>query len=121
MVHDVELGAEQIGDLIVALSLDRLLQRYEIWPKLAKAIDENRPAVVPGSAQSPEVERRYAQAIRVRRASRYAGNGRAAILAQRGRATPTACHDHPKPPLDALELFELGPELLFIFEELGEA
>jgi hypothetical protein len=47
LVGDVEVGAEQIDDLIVLLALDCFLKRHEIRPEFAKAVDNNRPGARP--------------------------------------------------------------------------
>jgi hypothetical protein len=43
----VEVGAEQIDDLVVLLALDCFLKRHEIRPEFAKAVDNNRPGARP--------------------------------------------------------------------------
>jgi hypothetical protein len=47
VVHDVEVRAEQIDDLIVVVRLNRFLESYKIGSKCAKTIAENRTTLGP--------------------------------------------------------------------------
>src|SRR5215210_457550 len=57
LVSEVVAGTEDIRLLIVAVGHYRLLAGYEVGSKLAKALDEHTPTLVPRPAPPPQVER----------------------------------------------------------------
>src|SRR5215203_649410 len=57
LVGEVVTGTEDIRDLIVSVAHDRLLEGHEVGSKLAIALGEHPPTLVPLPAPSPQVER----------------------------------------------------------------
>jgi hypothetical protein len=56
-VGDVVPRTEQVGDLIVTVAHDRLLERDDVGPEPAQAVGQDGPALVPRPAWPPQVER----------------------------------------------------------------
>ena len=57
LVGDVVSRAEQVGDLVVSVGQDRLLEGYDVRSELAQAVDEDRPTLLPFPMEPPKVER----------------------------------------------------------------
>ena len=56
-MRDMEVGPEQIDDLVVFIRLDRLDESDKIGLELAKTVNQDRAAGFPVAADSPEVLR----------------------------------------------------------------
>ena len=54
---DVVSRAEQVGDLVVSVGQDRLLEGYDVRSELVQAVDEDRPTLLPFPIEPPKVER----------------------------------------------------------------
>src|SRR5215203_780867 len=63
LVGEVVAGSEDIRDLVVAVSDDRLLKSHQVGLQFPEALGEHAPALVPLPAPSPQVERRDAHQV----------------------------------------------------------
>ncbi len=61
LVHDAELGPEDVCDLVVGGRLNGLLERDEVRPQLPKALQQDSAARGPVAMLSPDIERGDAQ------------------------------------------------------------
>jgi hypothetical protein len=59
LVRHVEVGAEQVDDLVVLLGRDRLDERDEVRAKLTQPADEHPPARRPVPTPAPQVQRQH--------------------------------------------------------------
>ena len=57
LVHNMEVGTQQIDDLIVPMAHDCFLEGHHVGPELPKAGYEDRPALVPCPLKPKQVER----------------------------------------------------------------
>ena len=56
LVDDLVAGTEDIGNPVVAVADNRLLESHEVGCQLAKALYEHTPTLVPSTASPPQVE-----------------------------------------------------------------